>query len=60
MAEGIKITVPGPFTLRIAFALTKNGREEIGNLLTEKEFTRQFDSLDDAITFLNSAFKAVP
>lgn len=56
MSEGFKIDVPGPFTLRITFSLVKDGREDTGNLLKEKEFVRKFDTLDAAIAFLNSAF----
>jgi len=60
MTEGFKLSIAGPFTLRITFALTKDGREEAGNLLKEQEFTRKFDNVENAMKFLNSAFSAVP
>lgn len=53
MSDNIKIVVPGPFTLRVTFSLTKDGREEIGNLLKEKEFVRSFDTIEEAMIFLN-------
>lgn len=56
---GFKIDVPGPFTLRITFALTKDGREEVGNLLKEQEVTRSFETIDAAMDFLTKAFKEV-
>lgn len=57
MSGGFKLDVPGPFTLRITFSLTKDGREEVGNLLKEKEFSRSFDTIEKAMEFLGSAFK---
>ena len=41
MTEGFKLSIAGPFTLRITFALTKDGREEAGNLLKEHSIRRK-------------------
>ena len=58
MSEGMRLVIPGPFTLRIGFVLTKDGREDAGNLLATdcREFVRSFDSIPDAMTFLRTAF----
>lgn len=61
MSEGIRIPLPaGPYTLRIDFALTKDGREDAGNLLSTKTWSRKFDTIEQALAFLNAALAKVP
>ena len=50
----IMIEIPGPFTLRMEFTLTKDGKEDVGNLISEgcNKCTKSFDTLPDAIQWL--------
>ena len=54
----MKLAIAGPFTLRIGFVLTKDGREDVGNLLSKnsREWSHAFPDLESAVIFLESAF----
>ena len=54
--ESIPIVIHGPFTLRIGFVLTKDGREDVGNLLGEqgREYVRNFETLPEALEWLRT------
>jgi hypothetical protein len=51
MTDRIQIHIPGPFTLRVSLSVTKDGREDVGNLLSNEsqEYTRKFDTLPEAL-----------
>lgn len=52
--DGIQITTAGPFTVRVSLSVTKDGREEVGNLLSKEsqERVRKFDTLPEALQWL--------
>ena len=61
MSEGIRISIAGPFTLKMTFSLTKDGMPEVGNLLAKEshEYMRSFETLVEAMAFMNTMFKDV-
>lgn len=52
--------LPGQFTLRISFVLTKDGREDVGNLLKQpSEWSDKFDTLEEAMAFLDATLSKI-
>ena len=50
----LMMDIPGPFTLRMEFVLTKDGRDDVGNLIADgcNKCTKAFNTLPDAIQWL--------